>query len=83
MKAVQDQNRALLSCCRSMSGGDRNRTCDIQLAKLALSQLSYTPMLWKAPSYCEAIRMPLEDENEKEEIRFLYGRWTRTTNSRF
>jgi hypothetical protein len=26
-----------------LGGGDRDRTCDIQLAKLALSQLSYTP----------------------------------------
>ena len=26
-----------------IGGGDRDRTCDIQLAKLALSQLSYTP----------------------------------------
>ncbi len=25
-------------------GGDRDRTCDIQLAKLALYQLSYTPI---------------------------------------
>ena len=27
----------------NFGGGDRDRTCDIQLAKLALSQLSYTP----------------------------------------
>ena len=29
-----------------ISGADRNRTDDIQLAKLALYQLSYSPQLW-------------------------------------
>jgi hypothetical protein len=28
---------------RAIGGGNKDRTCDIQLAKLALSQLSYTP----------------------------------------
>jgi hypothetical protein len=28
---------------RKFGGGNRDRTCDIQLAKLALSQLSYAP----------------------------------------
>jgi hypothetical protein len=28
-----------------VGGDDKDRTCDIQLAKLALSQLSYTPTI--------------------------------------
>jgi hypothetical protein len=28
---------------KKFGGDDKDRTCDIQLAKLALSQLSYTP----------------------------------------
>jgi hypothetical protein len=30
-------------CEGKIGGGNRDRTCDIQLAKLALSQLSYAP----------------------------------------
>jgi|LUMM01.1.fsa_nt_gb hypothetical protein len=32
-------------------GGDRDRTDDLLLAKQALSQLSYTPLLFRASSY--------------------------------
>jgi hypothetical protein len=44
------QVMSLTSCYFSIpqqknGGRDKDRTCDIQLAKLALSQLSYTPLL--------------------------------------
>ena len=36
-------------CKGDCGGGDKDRTCDIQLAKLALSQLSYTPKYLAPP----------------------------------
>jgi hypothetical protein len=33
---------------KPVGGGERDRTDDLLLAKQALSQLSYTPMLWQA-----------------------------------
>jgi hypothetical protein len=38
------KERFPLYCRENRSGADRNRTDDIQLAKLALSQLSYSPI---------------------------------------
>ena len=43
-------------------GGDRDRTCDIQLAKLALSQLSYTPQIYQPTVTNRCIKALFMDE---------------------
>jgi hypothetical protein len=44
--ATNATNQAEDRNCRKIVGGrDRDRTCDLMLAKHALSQLSYTPIL--------------------------------------
>jgi hypothetical protein len=41
-KAEMTKSRRIV-CSSCIGGGEEDRTPDIQLAKLALSQLSYTP----------------------------------------
>jgi hypothetical protein len=39
-----DELLLLYPATKRIGGPDKDRTCDIQLAKLALSQLSYRPL---------------------------------------
>jgi hypothetical protein len=40
-----DRTRREIEVKKKIGGRDRDRTCDLMLAKHALSQLSYTPIL--------------------------------------
>ena len=44
--------KQLLNCYQTGGGGERDRTDDLLLAKQALSQLSYTPLIKKQQKTC-------------------------------
>ena len=64
-------------CFRKHCGAGRDRTDDIQLAKLALSQLSYSP-----PNVSLSLHLPAVVASPSLPARGKTGgpRWTRTTD---